>query len=143
MKFIRTVTSTVSNETYLFEFVGSGLNQITMNERQTITQMIANDFTNVLTSYFPFDDILLDYIKWKVTAAELKLIDVYLKTAKLFYSGHENIVYSQTFDFDLGAIEAFGSGPKRAQDKIQVNQLASYFYKSLYEPLSFTVNAQD
>ncbi len=151
MKFIRTLIPATNalvgkDDTYIIEFIGPGLEEIAIIERQTITQMVANDFTNVLACYFPFDRIFLEYIKWKVPDDEFKLIDMYLNKSKLFYQNDENdksIDYMEKYDFDLGSTEALCSGPKRTHDKIQVNRLADYFRQSLFEPLSFTVGIHE
>jgi len=65
----------------------------------------------------------------------------YLTTAKLFNDNiqHNNIIYTDIYEFDLTTVIPNCSGPKRSQDKVSLNSMKSDFYECLTAPMGFKV----
>jgi aconitase A len=129
------------NNKYI-EFIGDGVKQLTILERETISYMC--DEYGALVSYFPVDSNLVSYLaKSGRSNDNVECIEKYLKAAKLFqnYDESSNVIeYSEEYEFDLNTIVASCSGPKRSQDKVNFNDLCSQFKKCLVENVGFTVS---
>ncbi len=108
------------------EVFGDGLNQLTVTDRATISNM-SPEFGCTAT-YFPIDDRTLAYMReTNRTEEEVEIVETYCKENLLWRTGNENIQYSSVVEFDLSALEPTVSGPKRPQDKILVKKLGNQF----------------
>ena len=114
------------------EVFGDGLDQLTVTDRATISNM-SPEFGCTVT-YFPIDDQTLEYMKKTNRSAEqIELVRKYCEDNLLWRTGNENIEYSEIAELDLGSLRPTVSGPKRPQDKIFVEDLANKFQELLKE----------
>ncbi|HSP12949.1 MAG TPA: aconitate hydratase AcnA [Salegentibacter sp.] len=114
------------------EVFGDGLDQLTVTDRATISNM-SPEFGCTVT-YFPIDDQTLEYMKKTNRSAEqIELVKKYCEDNLLWRTGNENIEYSEIAELDLGSLRPTVSGPKRPQDKIFVEDLANKFQELLKE----------
>ena len=65
----------------------------------------------------------------------------YFIAAKLFSNDvqHENIAYTNVYEFDLCTVIPNCSGPKRTQDKVSLMSMKSDFQQCLTAPLGLKV----
>ncbi|NJX17196.1 aconitase family protein, partial [Tamlana crocina] len=85
-------------------------------------------------TYFPIDDQTLEYMKKTNRSAEqIALVKEYCEDNLLWRTGNEHIEYSEIAELDLGSLRPTVSGPKRPQDKIFVEDLATKFRELLKE----------
>lgn len=125
-----------------FEFFGEGCKQLTVLEREAISHM-CEEYDSMLT-YFPIDETTIKYLlNSGRTLDNINCIEAYLKAINLYqeYDQQQSslIEYTHVFEFDLNSVVATCSGPKRAQDKLNVHDLHQQFSKCLIENVSFTV----
>ncbi|MBS1745697.1 MAG: aconitate hydratase AcnA [Bacteroidetes bacterium] len=106
------------------EVFGDGLNNLTVTDRATISNM-SPEFGCTVT-YFPVDHRTLEYMhSTNRTAEQIKIVETYCKENLLWRTGNENISYSTIVELDLSTLEPTVSGPKRPQDKIFVKDLGN------------------
>jgi len=114
------------------EVFGEGLDHLTVTDRATISNM-SPEFGCTVT-YFPIDDQTLEYMKKTNRSPEqTELVKKYCEDNLLWRTGNENIEYSEIAELDLGSLRPTVSGPKRPQDKIFVEDLATKFQELLKE----------
>lgn len=65
----------------------------------------------------------------------------YFIAAKLFSDDvqHQQIIYSNVYEFDLSTVTPYCSGPKRAQDKVSLCSMKSDFQECLTAQQGFKV----
>ncbi len=151
---VLTITELLRKHKVVGKFVevfGSGLDNLTVPDRATISNM-SPEFGCTVT-YFPVDDRTLDYMRKTNRPDELtELVETYAKANMLWRTNESEILYSSLVELDLSTVEPTVSGPKRPQDKIHVRELAKKF-KSLLktfpayaniplEEINFTSNAK-
>jgi aconitate hydratase len=114
------------------EVFGSGLDNLTVPDRATISNM-SPEFGCTVT-YFPIDDRTLDYMK-KTNRSEdqIQLVEDYCKANMLWRQDEDKIKYSSIVELDLSTVEPTVSGPKRPQDKILVREFKQKFGELLEE----------
>ena len=117
------------------EVFGSGLNNLTVPDRATISNM-SPEFGCTVT-YFPPDQKTLEYLR--ITGRDEKQIatvEKYLKTNLLWRKNEDKIRFTEVVELNLSTIEPSIAGPKRPQDKIALSQVKNKFIdilKSTYE----------
>jgi len=117
------------------EVFGSGLNNLTVPDRATISNM-SPEFGCTVT-YFPPDQKTLEYLR--ITGRDEKQIatvEKYLKTNHLWRKNEDKIRFTEVVELNLSTIEPSIAGPKRPQDKIALSQVKNKFIdilKSTYE----------
>lgn len=145
-------------ENKYIEFFGSSLKYLTINDRSSIAHLCVEQ--GALLAYFPVDDLCLKHfsrtgIKIVLSFNENPMIilslgrdesfidqmRLYLTAAKLLSDDvqHQNIIYSNVFEFDLCTVVPSCSGPKRAQDKVSLNSMKSDFQECLTAQTGFKV----
>lgn len=114
------------------EVFGSGLDNLTVPDRATISNM-SPEFGCTVT-YFPIDDRTLDYMKkTNRSGDQIQLVEDYCKANMLWREGEDKIKYSSVVELDLSTVEPTVSGPKRPQDKILVREFKAKFGQLLEE----------
>ena len=114
------------------EVFGEGLNNLTVPDRATISNM-SPEFGCTVT-YFPIDDQTLDYMRRTNRSPEqVALVEEYCKENLLWRTDEELISYSHVLELDLSQLEPTVAGPKRPQDKILVKNLHNQFEKLIVE----------
>ena len=113
------------------EFFGSGTAALNATDRATIANM-APEYGATM-GFFGIDDKTLDYF------AATGRSDEQLKTIRNYYTAQEmfgiprdgDVDYSTVLDLDLSGITPAVAGPKRPQDRIELNRLGEKF-RSLF-----------
>ncbi|CAF4842299.1 unnamed protein product, partial [Rotaria socialis] len=134
MKYLRLI----GLDNKYIEFFGSSLKYVTIADRSSIAHLCVGQ--GALLAYFPLDDLCLKH--FSRTGRDPSFIDRlrdYLIAAKLFSDDvqHQNIVYTDVYEFDLCTVTPSCSGPKRAQDKVSLNSMKSDFQECLTAPPGF------
>ena len=112
------------------EFYGQGLNNLSLSERSTISNM-APEY-GATCGFFPIDQETLDYLNITGRAKKhIKIVESYAKKQKIWRNGDEKINYNKKIDIFLNKIEPCISGPKRPQDRINLRQVAKIFFETL------------
>lgn len=108
------------------EVFGDGLNNLTVPDRATISNM-SPEFGCTVT-YFPPDSKTLEYLK--ITGREKNHIDTvekYLKSNLLWRENEEKIKFTEVMELNLDSIQTSIAGPKRPQDKISLGNVKNSF----------------
>ena len=112
------------------EFYGQGLNNLSLSERSTISNM-APEY-GATCGFFPIDQETLNYLNITGRAKKhIKIVESYAKKQKIWRNGDEKINYNKKIDIFLNKIEPCVSGPKRPQDRINLRQVAKTFSETL------------
>ncbi|NLY26348.1 MAG: aconitate hydratase AcnA [Alcaligenaceae bacterium] len=109
------------------EFCGSGTAGLSVTDRATIANM-APEYGATM-GFFPVDDKTLDYFRITGrTDKEVKALKAYFK-AQAMYGVPEarDIRYSQLLTLDLSTVTPSLAGPKRPQDRIELEALKTTF----------------
>lgn len=109
------------------EFFGEGAETLTVADRATIANMCPE--YGATASFFPVDQKTLNYLAMTGRSKEqIQLVQDYLKEQQLFGIPKKGeIDYSRVLELDLSSIKPCVSGPKRPQDRIDLNELGSKF----------------
>ena len=109
------------------EFTGSGLSQLALADRATISNM-SPEFGATAT-LFPVDAETLRYLH--ITGRDPNLIDLverYTKAQGLFRTDDSPTPqFDDLLDLDLGTIEPSLAGPRRPQDRVPMQKLGEVF----------------
>ena len=116
------------------EFLGSGVNSLTVGDRGTISNM-APEYGSTAV-YFPVDDKTIDYLRMTGrNDNQIKLVEEYYKKQLLWRSEDEFPVYSRIIELNLDEVQPCVAGPKNPEDKILLSQFSSQIsthIKNLY-----------
>ncbi|MCO3660821.1 aconitate hydratase [Pseudomonas aeruginosa] len=106
------------------EFYGDGLADLPLADRATIANM-APEY-GATCGFFPVDEITLGYLRLSGRPeSTVKLVEAYSKEQGLWREkGHEP-VFTDTLHLDMGEVEASLAGPKRPQDRVALQNVAS------------------
>ncbi len=118
------------------EYHGEGAATLTATDRATIANM-SPEYGATL-GFFPVDEETINYYKATGRSDEqCDLIRSYFKAQGMFGMprGGE-IDYTQTLELDLAEVQPSVSGPKRPQDRINLNELKDRFIELLQKPVS-------
>jgi len=107
------------------EYFGPGLQNLPIPHRATISNMTPE--YGATLGFFPVDDKTLEYLHLTNRHERAELTEAYTKAVGLFYTGEENIEYSEVIDFDLGIVEPSLAGPSRPQDRISLSGMKEAF----------------
>jgi aconitate hydratase len=112
------------------EVFGDGLNNLTVPDRATISNM-SPEFGCTVT-YFPPDHKTLEYLRnTGRTPEHIASVEQYLKRNLLWRENEEKIQFTEVLELDLNRIESSVAGPKRPQDKIVLSQVKNKFIEIL------------
>ena len=115
------------------EFYGEGLNNLTLADRATISNM-APEY-GATCSFFPTDEETINYLN--LTGKDehhLEIVTTYTKMQKLWRSDNKKN-FNETIKFNLNQVESSIAGPKRPQDKIFLRDVPISF-KSAFKDKS-------
>jgi aconitate hydratase len=106
------------------EFFGQGLDSLSLADRATISNM-APEY-GATCGFFPIDNKTLDYLR--LTNRDVELVEQYIKKQGLWRNDNLNEnSYNAVIEVDLTTITPALAGPKRPQDKINLEDVASQF----------------
>jgi aconitate hydratase len=122
---------------HFVEFFGDGCKQLRVSHRVTIANL-AKEYGAIL-GYFPTDDVTLKYLRQTGKSdEELEIIEKFLKAAKFFRDYQENDPeYSEVIQLDLSTVKTAVSGPKRVQDKVNLDMVKNSFQNALTHQIGF------
>ncbi len=132
------------------EFYGPGLNDLPLADRATISNM-APEY-GATCGFFPVDKETIKYLE--LTGRDkhtIALVEAYSKAQGMWYDkDNEDPVFTDTLHLNLSEVEPSLAGPKRPQDKVNLQTLPIEFNKFLTEAgknneqdKSFSVNNHD
>jgi aconitate hydratase len=110
------------------EFVGSGLEHLSLADRATIANMCPEYGATV--GLFPVDEETLRYLRLSGRSdAQVAHVEAYQKEQGLFRTKDTpEPEYSQLVELDLGSIEPSISGPRRPQERIPLSWAKRAFH---------------
>ena len=117
------------------EFYGSGMKNISLPDRATIANM-APEY-GATCGFFPVDQITLDYLRLSGREdSHIQNVKSYLAAQTLFHDEFsKNPEFTSTLNLDLNSVKPSLAGPKRPQDRVELDNMKSHWIKSLNSPL--------
>jgi len=118
------------------EFFGAGAASLSVTDRATIANM-APEYGATM-GFFPADDKTLEYFDGTGrTADEIEAFAAYFKAQGLFgIPKAGDIDYSQTLELDLSTVMPSLAGPKRPQDRIDLDRVKATFTALFAKPVA-------
>jgi aconitate hydratase len=123
------------------EFFGDGLDDMPVATRATIANM-APEY-GATCGFFPVDARTLDYLE--LTGRDEKLIhavEKYCKEQGLWRSADHEITYSAKLRLDLGEVRPALAGPRRPQDRIDLDDMKFQWQKDLADTFGVSTPAE-
>jgi len=116
------------------EFFGPGATALPVVDRATIANM-APEYGATM-GFFPIDGECVNYLRATGRSEEhCKLYENYYRAQGLFGIPKKgDIAYSQELELDLGTVSPSVAGPKRPQDRIELQKLKSEFVSAFSKP---------
>jgi aconitate hydratase len=117
------------------EFFGPGTESLTVQDRATIANM-APEYGATM-GFFPVDERTLEYFRGTGRAAEkIDALAAYFKAQGMFGIPKRGAIdYSQLLELDLATIYPSLAGPKRPQDRIDLDRVKPTFEKLFSAPV--------
>ena len=117
------------------EFYGSGMKNITLPDRATIANM-APEY-GATCGFFPVDQITLDYLRLSGREdSHIQNVKSYLSAQSLFSDeSSKNPEFTSTLSLNLNSVQPSLAGPKRPQDRVELDDMKSHWIKSLNSPI--------
>ena len=126
------------------EFFGTGVKHLTVADRATLANM-APEY-GATCGLFPIDEQTTKYLELTGRSEEqINIIEAYSKAQDMWGSeAQENAEYHDTLAMDLSTVVPAIAGPKRPQDRINLDQAAVSFNRWLTEQkeLAITPNTK-
>ncbi|SFZ75188.1 Fe/S-dependent 2-methylisocitrate dehydratase AcnD [Chitinimonas taiwanensis] len=106
------------------EFYGEGAAKLTIGDRATISNM-APEY-GATAAMFSIDQQTLDYLSLTGREAEqVKLVEIYAKTAGLWSDSLKHAVYERNLEFDLSSVVRNMAGPSNPHARVATSDLAA------------------
>ena len=117
------------------EFFGEGAASLSVTDRATIANM-APEYGATM-GFFPVDDETVRFMRATGRHEEdCEVFEKYFKAQELFgIPKAGDIEYSKTLSLDLATIKPSLAGPKRPQDRIELNKMAATFDSLFVKPI--------
>ena len=112
------------------EFFGEGLKNLTIADRATISNMSPE--YGATCGFFPIDQETIKYLE--LTGREktqIKLVEKYANEQNLWYDFEHEAEYTEILELDLSKVQSSLAGPKRPQDRVNLNDVANSFKQEL------------
>lgn len=105
------------------EFIGSGLDGITLETRATISNMSPE--YGATCAYFPIDQVTLDYLKFTGRSSEVyDIVEAYCRRQGLFRDKDtKEPRTTELLTLDLSTVEPSIAGPSRPQDRLLLSSV--------------------
>jgi aconitate hydratase len=109
------------------EFFGEGASSLTLPDRATIANM-APEYGATM-GFFPVDAVTIDYFRSSGrTGDEVATLEAYFTAQGMFGMPRAGDVdYSRVIEFDLSSVRPSVAGPRRPQDRIELENLKDRF----------------
>lgn len=113
------------------EFYGPGLNHLSLEDQATIANM-APEY-GATCGFFPIDKDTLEYLKATGRSkSQIDLVEKYARAQGMFRTARTpDPIFTDTLELELGAVVPSISGPKRPQDRIDLDKGPQQFAKDL------------
>ena len=123
------------------EFYGNGVKELSLTDRATLGNM-SPEYGGTC-AFFPVDEKTIDYLKLTGRDEEtIKLTESYAKEQGLWaYKDEPEAIYTDVIELDLSQVKPSIAGPKRPQDKIDLDNADIMFNKALDE--TFKVSSEE
>ncbi len=117
------------------EFFGEGCSSLSVTDRATIANM-APEYGATM-GFFPVDEKTVAYFKGTGrTDAEISAFEAYYKAQQMFgVPKAGSIDYSESLELDLSTVMSSLAGPKRPQDRINLDKMKSNFTNLFSAPV--------
>jgi aconitate hydratase len=116
------------------EFYGPGVTHLPLADRATLANM-APEYGATM-GFFPIDEESVAYLRLTGRPDDqVALVEQYARAAGLWRSDHDNPVYSEYLELDLGTVVPSLAGPKRPQDRVELTRLKASFQEHLTRPV--------
>jgi len=117
----------------IVEFFGDGLDNLTLPDRATIANM-APEYGATM-GFFPVDEETLRYMRLTGRSeSQIELTREYCKAQKLLRSDAKNAEYTDVLELDVSTVKGAIAGPKRPQDRIELQDVKSEWSRVLQAP---------
>lgn len=117
------------------EFYGEGVAAVPLANRATIGNM-SPEFGST-AAIFPIDDVTMDYLRLTGRPQEqIDLVEAYAKEQGLWHDPQEEIRFSEYLELDLSTVVPSISGPKRPQDRIELDKAKGTFERDVQNYVS-------
>ena len=112
------------------EFFGSGLDNLTVADRATISNMSPE--YGATCGIFPVDDELLHYLRFTGRGGEtVRLVEKYTKEQGMWRDLSWKPRFNDTLKLDLSDVEPSAAGPSRPQDMVLLSRISKAFKTAL------------
>ena len=112
------------------EYYGPALDGMPVANRATIANMAPEYGATV--GFFPVDDQVLDYMRLSGRdEALIATVEQYYKEQGMWRDEGRTIAYSSVLELDLGTIVPSLAGPKRPQDRIELDAMKTQWHRDL------------
>jgi len=112
------------------EFYGQGVGQVPLANRATIGNMSPE--IGSTAAMFPVDQVTVDYLKLTGRSTEtVSLVEAYAKAQGLWHNPDIEPVFSEYLELDLSSVVPSIAGPKRPQDRIELDKAKEAFARDL------------
>ena len=117
------------------EFFGDGCSSLSVTDRATVANM-APEYGATM-GFFPVDDKTIAYFKGTGrTDAEIDALQAYFKAQQMYGVPKAGAIdYSESLELDLSTVMASLAGPKRPQDRINLDKMKSTFTSLFSAPV--------
>ncbi len=106
------------------EFYGPGLDDMPVANRATIANMAPEYGATI--GFFPVDRQTIDYLRFTGRSDDLvEAVEFYYRQQGLWRDNAHPTVYSSTLELDLSSVRPALAGPRRPQDRIDLDQMQS------------------
>ncbi|SFJ47564.1 aconitate hydratase AcnA [Thermoflavimicrobium dichotomicum] len=117
------------------EFYGPGLSNLSLADRATVANMAPEYGATI--GFFPVDEESLNYLRNTGRDESLvQLVKAYYEAQGMFRTDETpDPIFSDTIELDLGNVVPSLSGPKRPQDRIELNKMKESWHETLRKPI--------
>jgi aconitate hydratase len=104
------------------EFFGPGLDDMPVANRATIANMAPEYGATI--GFFPVDDQTIEYLRFTGRSEKLvETVEQYYREQSLWRDNSQPTLYSATLELDLASVRPALAGPRRPQDRIDLDQM--------------------
>ncbi len=112
------------------EFFGDGLGQMPLANRATIANMAPEYGATI--GFFPVDERTIEYLQLTGRDPELiETVELYCREQGLWRNDHNEVAYSDVLELNVSQVQPAMAGPKRPQDRIELNAMQSQWLSDL------------
>ena len=117
------------------EFYGQGLSALSLADRATVANMAPEYGATI--GFFPVDSETLNYLRASNRPADLiELVELYSKEQGLFRTDDlRDPLFSDSLELDLATVVPSMAGPKRPQDRVNLDEVKGNFQAAFKDTL--------